>query len=235
MKEVFVFDVDGTLTEPRKKIDSEFKDFMLKFIENNDVYLVTGSDRLKTFEQLGFELYEACKGVWQCNGNEFWEGSKRGPKNDFKADYEFTKFLKNVVVSSRYPIKTGSHIEERTGMLNFSTVGRGATLEQREEYYKWDLKYHERNLLCEQINHEYPKLLASVGGQISIDVAPRSNNKSQIADILNKQYGHIHFYGDKMEYGGNDYPLATTITIGNMGTAYPVESYKQTWEVLKQL
>ena len=49
MKEVFVFDVDGTLTEPRKKIDSEFKDFMLKFIENNDVYLVTGSDRLKTF------------------------------------------------------------------------------------------------------------------------------------------------------------------------------------------
>jgi hypothetical protein len=38
-----------------------------------------------------------------------------------------------------------------------------------------------------------------------------------------------------MEYGGNDYPLATTITIGNMGTAYPVENYKQTWEVLKQL
>ena len=89
--------------------------------------------------------------------------------------------------------------------------------------------------LCEKINREYPKLLASVGGQISIDIAPRSNNKSQIADILNKQYDHIHFYGDRMDYGGNDYPLATTITIGKMGTAYPVESYKETWEVLKQL
>tara|TARA_B110000858_G_scaffold165071_1_gene191522 strand:+ start:335 stop:1042 length:708 start_codon:yes stop_codon:yes gene_type:complete len=235
MKEVFVFDVDGTLTDSRQPMNPEFKEFMLKFMENKDVFLVTGSDRLKTYEQLGFEFYEACKGVWQCNGNEFWEGSQRGPKNDFTADYEFKKFLTNYVNSSRYPIKTGSHIEERTGMLNFSTIGRGATLQQREEYYKWDLKYHERILLCEQINHEYPKLLASVGGQISIDIAPRSNNKSQIADILNKQYEHIHFYGDKMEYGGNDYPLATTITIGNMGTAYPVENYKQTWEVLKQL
>jgi phosphomannomutase len=235
MKEVFVFDVDGTLTESRQPMNPEFKDFMLKFMENKDVFLVTGSDRLKTYEQLGFEFYEACTGVWQCNGNEFWEGSQRGPKNDFVVDYEFKKFLTNYVNSSRYPIKTGSHIEERTGMLNFSTIGRGATLQQREEYYKWDLKYHERILLCEQINHEYPKLLASVGGQISIDIAPRSNNKSQIADILNKQYDHIHFYGDKMEYGGNDYPLATTITIGNMGTAYPVENYKQTWEVLKQL
>ena len=235
MKEVFVFDVDGTLTDSRQPMNPEFKEFMLKFMENKDVFLVTGSDRLKTYEQLGFEFYEACKGVWQCNGNEFWEGSQRGPKNDFTADYEFKKFLTNYVNSSRYPIKTGSHIEERTGMLNFSTIGRGATLQQREEYYKWDLKYHERILLCEQINHEYPKLLASVGGQISIDIAPRANNKSQIADILNKQYEHIHFYGDKMEYGGNDYPLATTITIGNMGTAYPVENYKQTWEVLKQL
>jgi len=235
MKEVFVFDVDGTLTDSRQPMNPEFKEFMLKFMENKDVFLVTGSDRLKTYEQLGFEFYEACKGVWQCNGNEFWEGSQRGPKNDFVVDYEFKKFLTNHVNSSRYPIKTGSHIEERTGMLNFSTIGRGATLQQREEYYKWDLKYHERILLCEQINHEYPKLLASVGGQISIDIAPRSNNKSQIADILNKQYDHIHFYGDKMEYGGNDYPLATTITIGNMGTAYPVENYKQTWEVLKQL
>ena len=69
MKEVFVFDVDGTLTESRQPMDPEFKDFMLKFVENRDVFLVTGSDRLKTYEQLGFEFYEACTGVWQCNGN----------------------------------------------------------------------------------------------------------------------------------------------------------------------
>ena len=235
MKEVFVFDIDGTLTESRRKIDPEFETFMFEFVKTNDVYLVTGSDRPKTFEQLGFEFYESVKGVWQCNGNEYWEGSRRAEKNDFQVDYEFKKFLTDKAANSRYPIKTGSHIEERTGMINFSIVGRGATLEQRAEYYKWDKKYYERQLLCEEINREYPKLLASKGGEISIDIAPRANNKSQIADILNKKYNHIHFFGDRMDYGGNDYPLATTIELGQMGTNYPVSSWKETWEKLNEI
>lgn len=235
MKEVFVFDVDGTLTDSRLPMDPEFKSFMVEFVESNDVYLVTGSDRQKTFEQLGFEFYESCKGVWQCNGNEYWEGSRRAEKNDFQVDYEFKKFLTDKAANSRYPIKTGSHIEERTGMINFSTIGRGATLAQRAEYYKWDMKYYERQLLCEEINREYPKLLASKGGEISIDISPRGNNKSQIADILNKKYNHIRFFGDRMDYGGNDYPLATTIELGQMGTNYPVSSWKETWEKLNEI
>lgn len=235
MKEVFVFDIDGTLTESRRPIDPEFLTFLLAFCENNDVYLLTGSDRPKTFEQLGFEFYETVKGVWQCNGNEYWEGSRRAEHNDFTMEYEFKKFLTDKVANSRYPIKTGSHIEERTGMVNFSIIGRGATLNQRAEYYKWDSKYYERQLLCEEINREYPKLLASSGGEISIDICMRGNNKSQVADILNKKYNHIHFFGDRMDYGGNDYPLATTIRLGEMGTNYPVKSWQETWEVLKQL
>ena len=108
-------------------------------------------------------------------------------------------------------------------------------LYQREEYYKWDKKYYERSLLCSEINNEYPHLIAQSGGMISIDIAPRGNTKSQVADILNKKYGHIHFFGDKMDFGGNDYPLATTIELGHMGTNYPVSSWQETWEVLKQL
>lgn len=235
MKEVFVFDVDGTLTESRKQIDPEFKSFLVEFVESNDVFLVTGSDRLKTYEQIGFSLYESCKGVWQCNGNEYWVGSQLIEKNDFKPEYEFKKFLKDKVANSRYPIKTDGHLEERTGMINFSVVGRNCTAEQRKEYFAWDKKYHERYLICEEINRDYPKLHASVGGEISIDIAPRGNNKSKAYDMLSKEYDHIHFFGDKMTYGGNDYPLALTIELSKTGTTYPVESYKQTWEVLKAL
>ena len=235
MKEVFVFDIDGTLTESRQKICPQFLTFMLNFCKDNDVYLVTGSDRPKTFEQIGFELYEAVKGVWQANGNEYWEGSRRVSGNDYKPTYEFEKYLKDAVNRSRYPIKTGGHIERRTGMINFSTIGRNCTTEQRKEYYKWDCKNYERDLLCVAINKEFPELLASVGGEISIDISPRKNNKSQVAKILNNKYDHIHFFGDKMEFGGNDYPLATTITLVEMGTAYPVKSWEETWERLKEL
>lgn len=235
MSEVFVFDVDGTLTESRSKIDPQFFNYMLNFCKDNDVYLVTGSDRLKTYEQLGFELYESCKGVWQCNGNEFWVGSQLQEKNDFKCSYEFKKLLKDKVANTRYPIVTGNHIEERTGMINFSVIGRNATPEQRKDYHAWDSKYHERWLICEEINREYPELLASCGGEISIDIAERGNNKSLCHKKLIEEYDHIHFFGDKMSYGGNDFHLATTINLSNTGTNYPVESYKQTWEVLKGL
>ncbi len=56
----YIFDVDGTLTLSRQKIDPEFKKFLLDFSSKNDVYLVTGSDRDKTVEQLTHELYCNC-------------------------------------------------------------------------------------------------------------------------------------------------------------------------------
>ena len=52
----YIFDVDGTLTPSRGKIDAEFLQFMLFFAGSNDVYLVTGSDRQKTLEQVGLDL-----------------------------------------------------------------------------------------------------------------------------------------------------------------------------------
>lgn len=233
-KEVFVFDVDGTLTDSRQPISPQFLTFMLTFCKDNDVYLVTGSDRRKTFEQIGPILYESVKGVWQCNGNEYWEKSRRVSQNEMTIDYEFKSYLDNLVQATRYPIKTGNHIEKRTGMVNFSIPGRDSNDVQRQQYFDWDLQNHERSCIVKKMNHDYPKLHASIGGMISIDISPRGNNKSQIADILNKQYETIHFFGDRMEFGGNDYPLALTIELSKMGKTYPVTGWEQTWELLNE-
>ena len=70
----YIFDVDGTLTPSRQKIDFKFSEFFKEFCENNDVYLVTGSDRSKTMEQIGEDIYNACKKVYQCSGNQVYEG-----------------------------------------------------------------------------------------------------------------------------------------------------------------
>ena len=53
----FIFDVDGTLTDSRQQIDLSFEPYMIKFCCKYDVYLVTGSDRAKTIEQLTPYLY----------------------------------------------------------------------------------------------------------------------------------------------------------------------------------
>ena len=73
----FIFDVDGTLTPSRSKIDPEFKDWFTNFIINNKVWLVTGSDYTKTVEQLGSEICENVVTCYNCQGNDVWYECKR--------------------------------------------------------------------------------------------------------------------------------------------------------------
>ena len=63
----FIFDVDGTLTPSRQQIVPKFHDWFLKFIEENYVYLVTGSDYSKTVEQLGKRICESVLEVMFMN------------------------------------------------------------------------------------------------------------------------------------------------------------------------
>ena len=62
----FVFDVDGTLTLSRRKIDAVFQRWFLEFCYDNNVYLVTGSDYPKTVEQVGTSIAENVKRVYNC-------------------------------------------------------------------------------------------------------------------------------------------------------------------------
>ena len=59
---VYLFDVDGTLTEPREKIKEQIEDVFMSWIasKSKSVYLVTGSDISKTKEQLGEFAVNCC-------------------------------------------------------------------------------------------------------------------------------------------------------------------------------
>ena len=57
----FIFDVDGTITPSRGQINLEFKTFFNTFCSTNDVYLITGSDKEKTIEQIGNKLFQKAK------------------------------------------------------------------------------------------------------------------------------------------------------------------------------
>ena len=69
----YIFDVDGTLTPSRQVIDPSFEAFMIKFCCKHDVYLVTGSDRQKTVDQLGLDICYRAKRVYNCSGADVWE------------------------------------------------------------------------------------------------------------------------------------------------------------------
>ena len=229
----FIFDVDGTLTPSRGIIDLEFKAFFNSFCLMNDVYLVTGSDKPKTIEQISKHTYNLCKQVYQCNGNDIWEGDNNIRTNEWTLPDLARTFLISCEYESQFNIRTGNHIEERPGMVNFSIVGRNASLYERNQYVAYDTKENERNTIANAFNTMFPDLSAKVGGETGIDISPRGADKSQILRDF-KEDDKIHFYGDAMFDGGNDKPLSDALKQYQLGFSHQVRDWEHTWEKLRE-
>ncbi len=234
MKNKFIFDVDGTLTPSRGIIDLNFKEFFNTICSMNDVYLVTGSDKSKTVEQISESTYNLCKRVYNCSGCDVWEGNNNIRTNEWKLPDLARTFLINCEHESPFSIRTGNHIEERPGMVNFSIVGRNATQEQRAEYVAYDTKQNERITIANAFNTMFPDLLATVGGETGLDIAPHGADKSQIIKDFDKN-DILHFFGDGIFPGGNDWSIATAIVEQDRGSFYKVTDWKDTFNKLKEL
>ena len=224
----FIFDVDGTLTDSRQQIDLSFEVDMIKFCCKNDVYLVTGSDREKTIDQLGLDICYRAKRVYNCSGSDVYEKDKNIYTSEWKPYGSLINFLSDELDYSTFPFKTGNHIEHRPGGINFSIIGRGNdSMKHRDEYVKWDINTGERVLIADRTKSEFPDLNIQIGGQTGIDIS--DSDKSQILRDFNPE-DEIHFYGDMMEEGQNDYPLAKALK--EMG-GYP--HHVKNWEDTRTL
>lgn len=224
----FIFDVDGTLTPSRQKIDPEFKEFFKSFMVHNKVWLVTGSDYAKTVEQLGKDITESVVTCYNCSGNDVWFKGKRVNSKNFSAPKELYNLMEGWLQASPFPLRTGNHIEERTGTINFSIIGRNCNLQQRKLYIKHDLANKERESISLEINMKFPDITATVGGETGIDIYNKGADKSQILDDFNND-DKIYFFGDKVSPGGNDWPLAVKL---DKNRCFNVKDWRDTWERL---
>ena len=244
MDRIFIFDVDGTLTPSRLRMKEEFAKFFDEWSSKNKYYLVTGSDLDKTKEQVPIAYMDRAVAIFTCCGNEMWLGDKQVLTKEFKPPEKLIKYLEMELKFSPYKKQYGNHIEDRGSLLNFSIVGRDCSQEQREDYFKYDTKKGERKRITEVIKRQFPKLDAVIGGQISIDIYPKGNDKSQVLervfdfhefpdeDELTNEY---IFIGDGIDNGGNDYPLAYLMDNMKNCDWYDTKDWKQTKEILEKL
>tara|TARA_R100000278_G_C5448728_1_gene156488 strand:- start:192 stop:911 length:720 start_codon:yes stop_codon:yes gene_type:complete len=202
---IYIFDIDGTLTPSRNPIDKKFKEDFINFCKHQKVWLVTGSDRDKSIEQIGEDAWLSVDRAYQCCGNQVWSQGRLLKQTDWTTDQYLKDFLEFLLEKSEYKHRYGNHIEERIGMVNFSTVGRDCNQEQRDAYFKWDNEHKEREAFAWEITQRYPWLDATVGGEISIDIYRKGEDKGQILNDLNGE--KFTFFGDKLQPGGNDYAI----------------------------
>lgn len=223
----FVFDVDGTLTDSRKSIDTTFKDFMLDFTRMHTCYICTGSDRQKTIEQIGEDLTNQFELAFHCSGNLIYKSNIEVYKNLWALTNKEIEFLYQALDNIYYSEKTGNHVEERLGTVNFSIVGRNASHDQRQRYVKWDNETQAREIIAEQFNTLFEESQAVVGGETSIDIFKKGCDKSQIKKYIE---GETIYFGDRCYPGGNDYAVSMLCD-----KFYQIDNgWKQTFSILKE-
>ena len=197
-------------------------------------------------EQVAEDVMIESQGLFCCGGNQLWEFDPHivnFPYNqvysrDFAPHKALIDYLHLQLKQSSYKGRFGTHIENRGSMINFSVVGRDCTLEQRYDYYEWDRLSKEREGICNTINNTWPQMEAVCGGQISIDIAPRGWNKSQVLEYIKEKTQNVDefiFIGDRTDEGGNDYPLAKVMKETNGCRVFQTTGPEHTIQMLTDL
>ncbi len=222
------------MTPARKTIEPEFLHFFYEFSTCNDVYLVTGSDREKTLEQVTPGIYNNARRVYNCSGSDVYEGEVSVYRDDWELPRDVEMHLENELLFSKFPVRNGEHIERRPGGVNFSILGRGLTcFVEREEYVKWDKETDERKEIARRLKMKFPDLEVNIGGQTGLDLGPKGSDKSQILRDF-KLGEQLIFFGDMMEEGENDYALAKAVQDMG-GSSHCVNGWKDTMMLLNKI
>lgn len=128
---------------------------------------VGGSDFSKQQEQLGTEaipvtaLFDFC---FAENGLTAYRLGVPLASHSFinwigEANYQkLVKFILHYIADLEIPIKRGTFIEFRNGMINVSPIGRNASTEERDAYQKFDLQHKIRETFVEAIKKQFPDL-----------------------------------------------------------------------------
>ena len=239
MNNVYIFDVDGTLTPARQRMTKEFQDYFIKWSQRNIFYLVTGSDLDKMVEQVPKDILENAIGLFSCSGNTYHVDGMEVYDRKFNKPETLMPFLNMVLAHSKYPHRYGNHIEDRGSMVNFSIVGRDCTLEQRQEFFEWDKKTQERERIANILKQKMTGIDATIGGQISIDIYDKGSDKSQVLKVIQDELydapiNDYIFIGDRTMEGGNDYPLAQLMDTMDNCKSNQVEGWEDTLKVLQE-
>jgi len=231
-----LFDIDGTLTAARLSITPEMRAFMKSLRSVITIGVVGGSDFVKQKEQLGEDVVKDYDYAFSENGLTAYEGGELVGQQSFSEKIGEANLQRLLNWTLAYlskielPVKRGTFIEFRKGMLNISPIGRNCSRDERNDFEKFDLETKVRENMVAAMQAEFSDLdlTFSIGGQISFDVFPTGWDKTFCLNFIPEDsFDEIHFFGDKTYRGGNDFEIFTAErTIGHTVTS-PDDTRKQ--------
>lgn len=260
MKNVVLFDMDGTLTPARKEMPQEMLDALLLLLQYADVGIVSGSPYEYIREQCSL-LFNGLNEyglqdllILPCNGTQKYSYSNDKWNKDSSLDMRqyigedthetlMTALVEKQYICSLlsksygYPM-TGHHISYRGSMVNWCPVGRNANHEDREKFAIAD---KEHSIRQEALNKllEIPELTKSLsfslGGSTSIDIYPHGWDKTYALNHYDNN-NLFWFVGDRcLQETGNDKPLYDKLNSIRKNTAFQTNGPSQTIQLIKDI
>jgi phosphomannomutase len=221
VKELVVFDLDGTLAESKSAVDPEMSALLHDLLGIVKVAVISGGDWPQFEKQLlpnlphdgllvNLSLLPTC-------GTKFYRYS-----GDWEKLYEedFTREEREKVLSSlkqaigvagfKIERTWGEQVEDRGSQITFSGLGQEAPLEEKE---RWDPALAKRRKLKSILDKLIPEFSVRTGGSTSIDITKPGIDKAygigKLRDVLGIPVQQMIYIGDALYVGGNDYPAET--------------------------
>ena len=252
-KTIVLFDMDGTLTEPRGAFNPKILEpSLLKLSEYADIGIITGSDEDYLREQMETFLYDSsCRyktHLLPCNGTKYLKPPVTAA-GDFVLTHEvsmaqqlgFKKYRELIceLVYSQVDIcllgapLTGHFINCRGSMINWSPIGRNANKEQREEFINLDKEQKIRKRVLSELRAILTlkkmdnKITIKLGGDTSFDIYPTGWDKTY--GLRHFAGWDVWFVGDRCEKDGNDYEIYQKC----LGQSYTTDGPEATKEIIE--
>jgi phosphomannomutase len=218
---IVAFDLDDTLTVSKSKIDKRMALLLDELLTRVDVCIISGG-RFEQFETQVLRYLEAPPEllnrlhVMPTCGTRYYRWTDDGWQMVYAEDLtdgEKRQIIDVLTDRARQlgfwePSPWGDIIEDRGSQITFSALGQAAPVEAK---YAWDPDGSKKRKLRDAAAEQLPGLEVRVGGSTSIDVTRRGIDKAhgigRLLAELDASPQDLLFVGDRLEEGGNDYPV----------------------------
>jgi phosphomannomutase len=238
------FDLDDTLAVTKSTIEPRMADLLARLLDRVEVGIISGG-RFEQFEsQVLRHLPIDAAGkrrlhLLPTNGTRYYRWADDGWRLLYAEDFSTEERDRIIDVLTEGAHQLGlweSHtwgdiIEDRGSQITFSALGQSAP---PAEKYRWDPTGAKRARLAAHAADRLPDVEVRSGGSTSVDVTRQGVDKAygmrKLIDELGLADRDVLFVGDRLDEGGNDYPVKA------MGLAcVAVHGWEETADVVAAL
>ncbi len=217
---VVLFDLDDTLAESKSPVTPTMAKLLDRLLAHVPVCIISGGRYEQFQEQVlafldgsehlgklhlmptcGTQYYRWEAGEWQ---QQYAENLSETDKKRVIAALEAGATELDLVCAEPW----GPVIEDRGSQVTFSALGQRAPVAAK---VSWDPSGEKKAALRAYVAARVPDLEVRSGGSTSVDITRQGVDKSfgvrKLIEALGAELGELLFVGDRLDEGGNDYPV----------------------------